>query len=253
MLSTRALFLFIVVTGVFLLFSNALARPPSRTGDMAKPSGLQPVFPDKIRCIEIASPYGSQTRYDGSRRPKFRFGGYHGGIDLSLTEGTPLLAIASGTVVKKGGGERMEGNFLWLRHTPEDTGFSYWVYSKYQHLQSLPELQIGAKVRVGQVIAYSGKTGTTGGHYGTNGYPHLHLSTLKSSNDKYQTKGSNMLVPDSYLIDPLMIYHEANSKLKESVDSPSGKKTITIPYKTTDGNIWPPGMRVVWPVACRPR
>jgi len=94
---------------------------------MEKPSGLQPVFPDKIRCMEIASPYGSQTRYDGNRRPEFRFGGY------------------------------------------------------------------------------------------------------------------------------LMIYHEAGSKLKESADTPSRKKTVTIPYMTTDGHIWPPGTRVVWPVACQPR
>jgi len=137
---------------------------PARRSEMIRSSGLQPVFPDGAVCLEIASPFGSQTRYDGSPRPKWRFGGYHGGIDVSLAEGTPLLAVAAGTMVSKGEGGQMEGIYLWLRHSPENTALTYWVYSKYQHLQSLPELPIGAKVVAGQVVARSGKTGTTGGH-----------------------------------------------------------------------------------------
>jgi len=217
---------------------------------MSKPSGLKPVFPDKARCIEISSSYRSRTRYDGSPRPSWRFGGYHGGIDLSLDEGTPLLALAGGTVVTKGEGSRMEGIYLWLRHPPEDTGLPYWIFSKYQHLQSLPELPIGTKVVVGQAIARSGRTGTTGGHYGANGYPHLHLSTLKSPKGEYQIEGSRIIAADSYLIDPLTVYYEAGSKSIESVVVPSGKKSINIPYMTIDNRFRPKGTRVVWPVTC---
>src|SRR3990167_6382499 len=72
---------------------------PTRGDEMIRPDGLQPVLPDKARCPEIASPFGSETRYDGSRRPSWELGGYHGGIDISLAEGTPLLALAAGTVV----------------------------------------------------------------------------------------------------------------------------------------------------------
>ena len=218
---------------------------PARGDEMIRPSGLQPVLPDKARCPEIASPFGSQTRYDGSRRPSWEFGGYHGGIDISLAEGTPLLALAAGTVVNKGEGGQMEGNYLWLRHSPEDTGLAYWVYSKYQHLQSPPELPLGAKVIAGQVVARSGKTGTAGGHYGAFGYPHLHLTTRKSPNRDYPIEGSGMPPPGAHLIDPLVIYHEASPKPQESA--------VTIPYVTTDGQVWPQGTRVVWPVACQPR
>ena len=256
---TRPLLLFIVaVAGIFLINFTACVqgkqgRAPSRTGKMAGPSGLQPAFPDKARCIEISSPYGSPTRYDGSRRPEYRFGGRHGGIDLSLTGGTPLLAVAGGTVVSKGEGERMEGIYIWLRHPPADTGLPYWVYSKYQHLQSLPELPVGTKVVVGQVIALSGKTGTTGGHYGTNGYPHLHLAMLKNPSGEYQGTGPPIRVPGSYLIDPLTFYQVAGSTSKEPIDSPSREKIISIPYMTTDGQFQPQGTRVVWPVACHPK
>jgi murein DD-endopeptidase MepM/ murein hydrolase activator NlpD len=226
---------------------------PDRMGEMIRPSGLQPVFPDQARCPEIASPFGAQTRYDGSPRPSWApGGGYHGGIDITLAEGTPLLALAAGTVVSKGEGGQMEGIYLWLRHSPEDTGLAYWVYSKYQHLQSLPEPAISARVTIGEVVARSGRTGTTGGHYGTYGYPHLHLTTRKSPNDD-QIMGSPVAVPGRPLIDPLVIYHEASAKPQESVDPPPDEKAVTIPYVTTDGQVRPQGTRVVWPVACQPR
>jgi len=222
-----------------------------RDNEMIRPSGLQPVFPTQVRCPEIASPFGSQTRYDGSRRPSWEFGGYHGGMDISLAEGTPLLALAAGTVVAKGEGGQMEGNYLWLRHSPEDTGLTYWSYSKYQHLQSLAELAIGARVVVGQVVARSGKTGTTGGHFGAFGYPHLHLTMRKSLKDDLIV-GSRGSTGGANLFDPLMIYHEAPLKPQESVDPPLGGKAVAIPYVATDGRIWPQGTRLVWPVACQP-
>ncbi|MBI2348777.1 MAG: M23 family metallopeptidase [Deltaproteobacteria bacterium] len=219
------------------------AAEPARESDAISPSGLEPVFPAGAVCPEIASPYGSQTRYDGSRRPPWQFGGYHGGIDISLDEGTQILAVAAGTVVSKGEGGQLEGIYLWLRHTPEDTGLSYWLYSKYQHLESLPELSIGAKVSAGQVVGRSGKTGTVGGHYGFAGYPHLHLTARKSASGAYRKEGSGLPAPDSLLIDPLVIYHEAGAKAQ--------KKEIAIPHATADGRLRPQGTRVVWPVACR--
>ena len=232
--------------------SQEQTKKPAAGGEMIRPSGLQPVFPKEVRCPEIASPFGSQTRYDGSRRPPREFGGYHGGIDISLAEGTPLLAIAAGTVVTKGEGGQLEGNYLWLRHSPEDTGLNYWVYSKYQHLQSLPELPTGAKVVAGQVIARSGKTGTTGGHFGAYGYPHLHLTMRASPNDDLAV-GSRGSSGGGDLIDPLVIYHEAGAKPDKSNDSPSGEKAVRIPYVITDGQLRPQGSRVVWPLACQPR
>lgn len=215
---------------------------------MIRPSGLRPIFPTQARCSGVASPFGSQTRYDGSARPKWSFGGYHGGIDISLVEGTPLLALSAGTVVSKGEGGQLEGIYLWLRHSPEDTGLAAWVYSKYQHLQSLPELAIGARVAAAKVIARSGKTGTIGGHYGPAGYPHLHLTTRRSASGD-QIVGPREETQGTDLVDPLVIYRDAGIALS-TVDSALRKDEVRIPYSTTDGQVWPPGTRVVWPVAC---
>ena len=128
-----------------------------------RPSGLVPLFPSDAVCPEVASPFASTTRYGGSYRPSFRYGGLHGGLDLSLDEGSPLIALASGKIIGMGIGGQALGIYLWLQHAPEDTGLPFWVYSKYQHLLELPKHEIGDKVQVGQVIALSGKTGTTGG------------------------------------------------------------------------------------------
>ena len=151
-----------------------------------------------------------------------------------------MLALAAGTLTKKGKGGQLKGIYLWLRHSPKDTGLDYWVHAKYQHLQSLPELATGTKVKVGQVIARSGKTGTAYGHFGIEGYPHLHLTTRKSTNGK---------IKESLLFDPLAIYHDAANPGKK-VDL-LRKKKVVIPYVAADGRILPPGTRVVWPVASR--
>lgn len=212
------------------------------------PSGLRPVYPAQARCPEIVSAFGAQTRYDGSTRPKNAFGGYHGGIDITLAEGTPLLALAAGTVVSKGESGPLEGNYLWLRHAPADTGLAYWVYSKYQHLEALPELEPGQKVLMGQQVARSGKTGTTGRHYGAAGYAHLHLTTRKSAvgDESVVLRGTG---GSAVLFDPLVIFHEAAQKAGASAGAQLPPNAVPIAH-VVNGAAVPAGTQVVWPVAC---
>jgi len=225
-------------------------KAPARSGKMATESNLQLAFMANARCEDISSSYGSRTRYDGSQRPE---GGRHGGIDLSLPAGTPLLALADGTVINGGQGYQMEGFYIWLQHSPEDTGPSYWVYSKYQHRQSASGLSVGSRVKAADITGYSGNSGTTGGHFGVDGYPHLHLSTFKSLGSKYKVKGSRLKIPDSTLFDPLWAYHEAMASFDRlSESSLAGENQVVVSYVTKDGQVHPQGARVVWPVYCQP-
>ncbi len=213
------------------------------------PSGLHAVYPAQARCPEIVSAFGAQTRYDGSVRPKNAFGGYHGGIDITLAEGTSLLALAGGTVLSKGTGGPLEGNYLWLRHAPADTGLAYWVYSKYQHLESVPALEVGQNVAVGQEVARSGKTGTIGKHYGAAGYVHLHLTTRKSAvgDESVVLRGPGA---NAALIDPLVVFHEATQKTGGPAIAGLPPNAVPIAHVRIGGTLVPPGTRVVWPVAC---
>jgi murein DD-endopeptidase MepM/ murein hydrolase activator NlpD len=217
---------------------NKQHKAPVKEGQTIEPSRLTPVFDPKADCIGISSPYGSTTRYDGSRRPDFRYNGRHGGIDLSLDPGTPLLAVASGTLVHKAEGGQMEGFYLWLLHTPEDTGYPGYVLTKYQHLNAMPELNTGAAIAAGQVIGFSGATGTYGGHYGSKGYPHLHLSTMESPSGQYMIKDGALLTK-ARLFDPLLLFSPGQT---------SGE--VKIAFKDCAGTIHPKGSKVVWPVNC---
>jgi murein DD-endopeptidase MepM/ murein hydrolase activator NlpD len=207
------------------------------------PTGLEPAFANHVRCPAIASPFGSPTRHDGSARPASEFGGRHGGVDISVPEGTAILAIADGTVAAKGEGGMMEGVYLWLRHAPGDTGLAYWVYTKYQHLDALPDLATGDRVSAGQIVARSGKTGTEGRHYGPRGYAHLHLGTATAATGD-GTVGGRGEARGVRLVDPLAVYRDAGG-------ARDAARVSIAPVR--DGKIEPAGSRLVWPIACETR
>ncbi|MEW6164149.1 MAG: M23 family metallopeptidase [Pseudomonadota bacterium] len=212
-------------------------------------TGLTPVFPAGFACEPVSSPYGSPTRYDGSRRRMDRNGGLHGGMDITLTDGTPLLAVAGGEVIAKGEGGQLEGNFLWLRIAPEDSGLPFWTFAKYQHLSALPTLAVGARVTAGQVVALSGGTGTAGGHYGAAGYPHLHLSTTYGSSGEFAVLGmfqSMVKGAGAASGDPMRLYLP-DGELPADLTA----RAVNVPVVGPDGALHPAGRKVAWPVACR--
>jgi murein DD-endopeptidase MepM/ murein hydrolase activator NlpD len=83
-------------------------------------------------------------------------------VDFICEKGTPVKAVADGIVVDLKsdsdiGGEKKEfepmGNFIELEHNDGE-------YSEYEHLRKDGVLvEIGDKVKLGQVIGYSGATG----------------------------------------------------------------------------------------------
>ncbi len=92
----------------------------------------------------------------------------HNGIDYAVGTGTPVKATASGTISFEGDGRfhgwmgAPAGICVLIRHSNG--------YSGYAHM-SQTIVNIGQKVTAGQVIGYSGATGTTKG-------AHLHFEAL---------------------------------------------------------------------------
>ena len=92
----------------------------------------------------------------------YRWGRMHEGIDISVPEGTPIRAVADGTVIlvqseyESGG----YGNYSCIDH---GGGLS----TCYAH-QSSFATSVGARVSQGDLIGYSGNTGHSTG-------PHLHF------------------------------------------------------------------------------
>ena len=214
--------------------------------------GLRPVYPDEAKCLQIASYFGDKTRYDGSTRRNNHYG-FHGGMDISADEGTPLIAIANGTVVHAGTGGLLVGNFVWLRHLPADSGLPVFVYAKYQHLMRPTALRIGGSVKLGGVVGAVGRTGTTGGHFGARGYSHLHLSILVAEGPEFEIRQSSVLPQDLRFLDPLALFIRDGAVAFDNHalrDLPAAAKRIAIAYMTPAGRIVPDGATIVWPLAC---
>ncbi len=103
-----------------------------------------------------------------------RWGGFHRGTDFRASVGTPVKAMAEGVVQGIGDTDicckgASYGKWIFIEY---NNGLS----STFAHL-SLIKVQQGQKVKRGEVVGYSGNTGSSTG-------PHLHVSTYVSSGVK---------------------------------------------------------------------
>ena len=213
-------------------------------------TGLRPIYPAAAKCLEANSFFADTTRGDGSTRNSRFYVGYHGGLDIPAPEGTPILAVADGTVVHKHEGGGIGGIGIMLRHAPEDTGFPAWVYTEYKHLREMPDLDLDRRVKMGEIVGHAGKTGTVGSRaYGGAGHSHLHLSAWYAPGDKYRP--GRILIPlGGYWMDPLALFRGPPLASGEIARLPDPAKQVPLPYKGADGRVFPPHARIVWPFAC---
>ncbi len=213
-------------------------------------TGLVAVYPQEADCPLANSFFADQTRGDGSQRSPRFYQGLHGGLDIPAPVGTPVLAIASGILIRKEEGANIGGYAIVLQHAPEDTGLPVWTYTEYKHLRELPGLDIGQRVEMGAEIARAGLSGTTGGYYGPLGHSHLHLSAWFSDVPDYRSR--RFFIPsEGQWMDPLALFRgmPVDSRLIKA--QPDAMKKVALPYKTTDGIVSPEGTRTVWPFLCK--
>lgn len=222
-------------------------------------TGLQPVFSQGYQCPKITSAFAATTDGGGNRRDPAIHGGKHGGVDIGLAVGHPLIAVAGGQVVAKGPesgeGAQMEGIFLWLRHSPEDTGLPFWTFSKYQHLKERSPLSIGDRVRPGQVVATGGDTGTYSRKFGGS-LPHLHMSTFISEHEDYVVMGRDRNIVrarEPLAVDMMILFIQGISMDKARSNPPQDgiEKRLSVAASTWEGQLSDPAARLVWPVACK--
>jgi murein DD-endopeptidase MepM/ murein hydrolase activator NlpD len=153
----------VVVTVLAMLAAPQLGRLRPLVDQLRKanPSALLPhptasaggVCPVK-GPVRIGQGWGAPR--DGGRRR-------HQGIDLLAPAGTPLVAVASGTITRLSNQDRGRGGIsLWLR---DRRGTAYY-YAHNQHNL----VRLGQRVRAGQLLARVGATGNARG-----GPPHLHF------------------------------------------------------------------------------
>jgi len=108
--------------------------------------------------------YGPASFGDSFGGPRTNVpGGWHHGEDIFAPLGTPVLAVADGTVHTIGF-TKIGGYRLWLR---DESGNEFY----YAHLSAYTPLAVeGRSVRAGDVLGFVGDTGDADG-----GAPHLHF------------------------------------------------------------------------------
>jgi murein DD-endopeptidase MepM/ murein hydrolase activator NlpD len=138
--------------------------PPASKPKPAEPSKVEPspyaprlpVRRPKLPAGRYAFPVDGPSSYSdtfGSARSEL---GWHHGEDIFAPLGTPLVAVADGTLLKVGW-NAVGGNRLWLRD-------SWGNYFYYAHLSGFaPGSVSGAPVFRGEVIGYVGNTGDAAG------------------------------------------------------------------------------------------
>ena len=130
--------------------------------------------------IRITSPYAP------------RWGGFHRGTDFRASVGTPVKAMAEGVIKGTGNTDKCcpkasFGKWILIEY---NNGLS----STYGHL-SLISVKKGQKIKNGQVVGYSGNSGSSTG-------PHLHVSVYVSSGVKVDSFKSKSY-PGRTLIQPI--------------------------------------------------
>ena len=106
-----------------------------------------------VRFSRISSRYNLRRFHPIQKRVKA-----HYGTDYAAPYGTPIVAVADGTVSRAGYGKG-NGRFVKIRHNE--------TYStQYLHMQKFaPGMKVGKRVEQGEVIGYVGSTGlATGPH-----------------------------------------------------------------------------------------
>jgi len=99
-----------------------------------------------------------RSGFGGRRHPILGFVKMHTGVDWATAYGTPIFASGNG-VVEKAGWEGGYGKYVRLKHA---NGYE----TAYGHMSAFAKgLEVGKRVRQGQVIGFVGSTGlSTGAH-----------------------------------------------------------------------------------------
>ncbi len=105
-----------------------------------------------------------RSGFGGRRHPILGYVKMHTGVDWATSYGTPIFASGNG-VIEKAGPEGGYGKYIRIRHS---NGYE----TAYGHMSAFAKgMEVGKKVRQGQVIGFVGSSGMSTG-------PHVHYEIL---------------------------------------------------------------------------
>lgn len=211
------------------------------------PTGLGPRFPQGAECFGIDDYYALDYGY------KRQNAASHGGLDIPAPWDTPILAVAAGTVVGRfQGNDTQRGVEVIVRHSPEDTGLPFWVYTQYAHLAALPQQALGQRVRMGEVMGLTSNTGLDSHNQSSDHRrPAVHFVAWFSPVRQFVNTGGAIVPVQGQWMDPHTLYRgKPPFESIKAAELPEDDKWVDIPIMFGNGNTEPADTRVVWPYAC---
>ncbi len=212
-------------------------------------TGLGPRFPDGAICPGIDDFWAMDYSHKRQRRA------LHGGIDIPVPWGTPIRAVAQGSVVAIFEADMSKrGIEIVLRHRPDDTGLRFWTYSAYGHLDTKPDFNVGQRVRMGQALGPTGNSGigARGGGQSRHRRPAVHFATFRSATGKFGIVNNVVVPEDGYWLDPLAFFRQSapfdTERLKSLAED---RKFVRVPLMFDTAATSPPDTKIIWPYACR--
>ena len=215
-------------------------------------TGTGPQFSDDLTCPGIDDYWAMDYTFKRNRAS------FHGGIDIPVPWGTPIRAVAAGSVIAMYRAvQSKRGNEVILRHSPEQTGLPMWTYSAYGHLDALPDFKVGQRLKMGDIIGPTGNSGISakgkkGSGQSKSRRPAVHLAMFYSSTAKYSEANATIVPMDGFWLDPMAFYRQKEpfeSKMVKAL--PENEKGINIPVLLEDGTTLPVDTKVIWPYSCR--
>ena len=175
-----------------------------------------------MKLVYPLSKKGTKTSGYGYRTHPIKGGKkHHNGIDISIPDGSDVISVADGEVVRSDMRNKSGyGNLIIIKHNVDGENF----YSAYAHLtQRL--VDAGDKVKQGQKIAESGGgQGLEGGGVLSTG-PHLHFEIRKSETGDWVN-------PEKYLSGAEIVKGEIGDKETVTMTVAQKKKVPKMESKT---------------------
>jgi murein DD-endopeptidase MepM/ murein hydrolase activator NlpD len=132
--------------------ATATPTPSSGGGGGAPKAKKPPSYKKRLMSTRFRFPVRGKTTIGGPFGAFRADTGFHEGNDLFAAFGTPVVAVADGTV-ENVGSLKISGNRLWVY---ADTGDQFF----YAHLSAFsPDAVDHARVKAGTVLGYVGNTG----------------------------------------------------------------------------------------------
>lgn len=212
------------------------------------PTGLTPVFPSGVVCPAVDESFALSYADKTGK-------GAHGGIDIPVESGTPIIATADGTVVALVENlYQLRGLTITLRHSPQDSGLPFWVYTEYGHLHEVPPLALGQRVRKGEIIGVTGNTGVRPGAASaqTSRRPGIHYAVYYTQSPMFAVFQDYVVPQDPRWMDPMALFLTDGPYDSQTLAKlPSAQKDVEVAVMLTDGRTVPEAARLVWPYVCR--